>query len=126
MEIVGEENLNTWIEKWETGNWFPTSPKKVVNENLIKYGEKITRGKKICRIFVPLCGKSADMRWLWEQGHFVVGVEISRKAITEFFLDQSIDYSVSDIPTVMNGKLYQSKDLRITIYQCDLFVLNRY
>ena len=29
------------------------------------------------RVFVPLAGKSQDMRWLAESGHRVLGVELS-------------------------------------------------
>lgn len=36
-------------------------------------------------VFVPLCGKSLDLKWLREQGHPVVGVELSRLAVQAFF-----------------------------------------
>jgi thiopurine S-methyltransferase len=36
-------------------------------------------------VFVPLCGKSLDMRWLVSVGHEVVGVELSERAAAEFF-----------------------------------------
>lgn len=38
-------------------------------------------------VFVPLCGKSSDMLWLREQGHSVLGVEISTIAVRAFFQD---------------------------------------
>lgn len=37
------------------------------------------------KVFVPLCGKSRDMLWLREQGHPVLGVELSAIAVQEFF-----------------------------------------
>ncbi|MEN5061019.1 thiopurine S-methyltransferase [Luteimonas sp. TWI1416] len=37
------------------------------------------------RVFVPLCGKSLDMVWLAEQGHRVLGVELSELAVRAFF-----------------------------------------
>ncbi|RZA14793.1 MAG: thiopurine S-methyltransferase [Lysobacteraceae bacterium] len=37
------------------------------------------------RVFVPLAGKSLDMAWLAAQGHRVLGVELSRLAIEQFF-----------------------------------------
>jgi thiopurine S-methyltransferase len=38
--------------------------------------------------FVPLCGKSLDMRWLREHaGHPVLGIEIARNACSEFFAE---------------------------------------
>ncbi len=36
-------------------------------------------------VFVPLCGKSNDMAWLAAQGHRVIGVELSERAIDDFF-----------------------------------------
>lgn len=37
------------------------------------------------RVLVPLCGKSLDMHWLAEQGHRVLGVELSPLAVEAFF-----------------------------------------
>lgn len=43
-------------------------------------------------VFVPLCGKSRDMRWLRELGHPIVGVELSEIAVEAFFTEAGIDY----------------------------------
>jgi thiopurine S-methyltransferase len=40
-------------------------------------------------IFVPLCGKSVDMLWLREQGHPVLGVELSSIAVQAFFAEHA-------------------------------------
>lgn len=37
------------------------------------------------RVFVPLAGKSLDMAWLAARGHGVLGVELSRLAVEQFF-----------------------------------------
>lgn len=37
------------------------------------------------RVLVPLCGKSLDLRWLAEQGWYVLGVELSQLAVEHFF-----------------------------------------
>lgn len=42
------------------------------------------------RVFVPLCGKSLDMVWLAEQGHRVLGVELSALAIRQFFAERGL------------------------------------
>jgi thiopurine S-methyltransferase len=39
------------------------------------------------RVLVPLCGKSLDMTWLNHQGLHVVGVELSQKAVEEYFAE---------------------------------------
>ena len=43
-------------------------------------------------IFLPLCGKSADITWLAEQGFQVVGVELSAIAIKSYFSEQGLNY----------------------------------
>ena len=43
-----------------------------------------------CPVFVPLCGKSLDMLWLHRQGHPVLGVEISEKAVGDFFAENAL------------------------------------
>lgn len=42
------------------------------------------------RVFVPLCGKSLDMVWLAEQGHDVLGVELSPLAVDAFFAERGL------------------------------------
>lgn len=41
-------------------------------------------------VFVPLCGKSLDMVWLAEQGHKVIGAELSEIAVDEFFAERGL------------------------------------
>lgn len=42
------------------------------------------------RVFVPLCGKSLDMLWLQDQGHPVVGVELSTIALESFCMENGV------------------------------------
>ena len=48
---------------------------------------KLPRG---CTVFVPFCGKSLDLLWLRDQGHLVVGVELSQIAVESLFLENGI------------------------------------
>lgn len=41
-------------------------------------------------VFVPLCGKSLDMKWLAMRGHRVVGAELSEIAVDAFFEGQEL------------------------------------
>jgi thiopurine S-methyltransferase len=41
-------------------------------------------------VFVPLCGKSLDMVWLAQQGHRVIGAELSQRAIDDFFAERHL------------------------------------
>jgi thiopurine S-methyltransferase len=42
------------------------------------------------RVFVPLAGKSLDMAWLASRGHRVLGVELSQRAVEQFFAENAL------------------------------------
>ena len=42
------------------------------------------------RVLVPLCGKSLDLLWLRDQGHSVIGVELSDIALQAFCMENGI------------------------------------
>lgn len=46
------------------------------------------------KVLVPLCGKSLDLAWLVEQGFEVLGIELSEKAIEDFFAEQQLPVEV--------------------------------
>ena len=59
-------------------------------------------------ILVPLCGKSMDLLWLHQRGYRVSGIEISRKAIEDFFRENELDYEqseIGDMTRYRNGSL---------------------
>lgn len=71
-----------WIERWskhEIGFHQGTT-----NEYLVQYWPQLGLPPD-SGVFVPLCGKSLDMRWLQTRGHRVLGVEIARSACAEFY-----------------------------------------
>lgn len=46
------------------------------------------------RVLVPLCGKSLDLAWLAGQGYRVRGIELSRRAVEDFFQEQGLQAQV--------------------------------
>lgn len=62
------------------------------------------------RVLVPLCGKSLDLLWLAEQGCSVLGVELSEKAVTDFFHEQQLEPSVSEEGAF---KVFRAGDIEI-------------
>ncbi|QHG63913.1 thiopurine S-methyltransferase [Pseudomonas putida] len=62
------------------------------------------------RVLVPLCGKSLDMAWLAGQGHRVLGVELSRRAVEDFFREQGLTAQVS---TQGAFEVWRSADVEI-------------
>lgn len=51
--------------------------------------------KEHARVLVPLCGKSLDLAWLAGQGFQVLGIELSEKAVEDFFSEQQLDAHIS-------------------------------
>ena len=67
-------------------------------------------------VFVPMCGKSLDMRWLQDNRHPVVGVELAQVAIEAFFaeagevpeqegIDRFLRFSCGDI-SIYHGDFF--------------------
>jgi thiopurine S-methyltransferase len=80
--------LSYWISRWnkeKTGfhmqNGYP---------GLEKYWPAIDIPSG-STVMVPLCGKSLDMMWLSKKVDLVIGVEISQKAVGQFFKDNQLD-----------------------------------
>ena len=103
-----------WIERWQEGRigWHEAEGSASLRKNWRTTDRKV---------LVPLCGKSKDLKWLADQGNRVVGVELSELAVTAFFDEHALDYTVSD------GRLpaYQATDIPITIYCGDYFELTQ-
>ena len=66
-----------------------------VNPRLTKYWPTLQVAKGSC-VFVPLCGKSLDLRWLAEQGYCVLGVELIEKAVIDFFVEQQLSPDITE------------------------------
>lgn len=72
------------------------------------------------KVLVPLCGKSLDMVWLNDQGFAVLGVELSERAVEDFFAEQGL---VADVSVRGEFKTYRAGTLEI---RCgDFFALSR-
>lgn len=82
-----------WLERWERQEI--GFHQDEVNPYLSRYWPelKLARGSAV---FVPLCGKSRDLRWLRDQGHRVSGVELSDIAVQAFFRENG--YAARHIP----------------------------
>jgi thiopurine S-methyltransferase len=70
------------------------------------------------RVFVPLCGKSLDLWWLRQQGHQVVGVELSKLAVEAFFEEAGVTPARTSNDLL---ECWQASD--ITLYCGDFFAL---
>ena len=77
-----------WIERWAAGNigWHRPG----VNEYLMQFWPQVGVDSA-ANVFVPLCGKSLDLMWLAEQGHFVIGNELAEQAVEDCFADAGLE-----------------------------------
>lgn len=62
------------------------------------------------RVFVPLAGKSLDLAWLASQGQRVLGVELSRLAIEQFFAEHGLTPETRDSTY---GRHYRAGDVEL-------------
>jgi len=72
------------------------------------------------RVLVPLCGKSLDMVWLAQQGHEIVGIELSAIAVKAFFDENGLKPIKKRI-----GNFVAWRHGRITILCGDFFALKK-
>jgi thiopurine S-methyltransferase len=84
-----------WHERWQANQiGFHQSE---TNRHLLRHWPQLDLAAD-SRILVPLCGKSLDILWLLEQGHPVVGIEISRLAVEAFFAENRLTPEVYEEP----------------------------
>ncbi len=77
-----------WHDMWDSGVVGFHLPD--VNAYLKKHWSKLNlQGQE--SVLVPLCGKTLDMVWLAQQGHEVLGVELSQKALDEFLQENGLE-----------------------------------
>jgi len=79
------------------------------------------------RVLLPLCGKSNDLRFMYEEGHHVYGVECADEAIHDFFSINNIRRDISSVVATKTGKLaklHSSHDGHLTIIQNNFLTLD--
>ncbi len=105
-----------WHQKWERGDiGFHESE---INPLLIEHFEKLNLAKG-SRVFLPLCGKTRDLAWLFACGYRVVGAELSELAINELFKELGLTPEISKVGVLAR---YRAKD--IDIFMGDIFAVS--
>lgn len=107
-------NVNYWADRWaqEKTGWHRPDVSKHLIANLPKLcGSEI--GKTF---FIPLCGKTVDIPYLYAHCHNVFGVEAVSKPIEELNVEHSLGLKF-DAET----STYATDDGRIKIYCGDIF-----
>ena len=105
-----------WQQCWRDHN--TDFHQKTVNPHLIRFWPSLNVAG---RVLVPLCGKSLDILWLAQQGHAVLGVELSPVAVRAFFRENHMQPVRKRI-----GQFTLWKHGRIEILCGDVFLLGRH
>jgi thiopurine S-methyltransferase len=105
-----------WLERWREGQTHFHQSR--VTPLLQKYWPalELPQGS---RVLVPLCGKTLDMLWLAEQGHQVLGVELSPLAVEQFFSENGLQ---PETRTSSAGRHYSAGNIEIICG--DIFALD--
>jgi len=113
-----EDRVQYWQARWATGQsqWNSEKP----HQYLVKHLDLLTAGSKNARFFLPLCGKAGDLKYLYDEGHTVTGVEGVPFVVEQFFRENNLDYDKVSLPEIRGWK-YNTKDNRLCIYACDFF-----
>lgn len=82
-----------WHKRWQSNQIGFHLPE--VNPYLQRFWPQLSL-EEGARVLVPLCGKSLDVLWLAHQGHEVLGIELSEKAVEDFFSEHHFDPNVSE------------------------------
>jgi len=76
-----------WNDRWRTGQI--GFHKSAVEPRLRDHWPGLNLSAA-AGVFVPLCGKSLDLLWLFDRGHAVMGVELSPIALESFCMENGI------------------------------------
>jgi thiopurine S-methyltransferase len=86
-------DLDFWHQRWQAN--LTGFHQDEINTHLLRYWPRLQLATD-SRVLVPLCGKSLDMLWLLEQGHAVVGVEVSQIAVEHFFEENDLSPEIHE------------------------------
>src|SRR5579871_5766827 len=81
-----------WEDRWQRGEIGFHQPH--IHTQLQKFWPTLGLPKD-STVFVPLSGKSRDMVWLAEQGHQVIGAELSELAVRDFFAESGLSPTIT-------------------------------
>lgn len=125
MNISSEngDRVKGWQDAWEAGR--TGFHKEEVHQLLTKYFDQLfPTGNG--RLFVPLCGKSVDMKWLSGKGVSVVGLDAVRMSLEQFFSEQGLKYTASKVSALGGeAEVFKTEDGKISLYCADLFKFSK-
>ncbi|XP_075535163.1 putative thiopurine S-methyltransferase [Dermacentor variabilis] len=81
-------------------------------------------GKREGTVFLPMCGNATELKWFYDQGFRVVGVEFLETVVRSFFAAN--DLTALEGRSAVNGcKILHTPDSMLSIYICDLYSFSK-
>ena len=102
------ENKTNWTQFWKS-RWKQNQigfHQSEFEPLLVRFMPKLAP----TTVLVPLCGKTKDLIYLAQQGHQVIGVELSELACKAFFEENGIAYQIQ---TCDSFQVYHSDSIEI-------------
>ncbi|XP_075550514.1 thiopurine S-methyltransferase-like isoform X2 [Dermacentor variabilis] len=111
-----------WNYMWKEGQsmWQKEGVTKLLSDNK----EVIIAGKSRARVFIPLCGKAAELKWFYDLGHTVIGVEFVEECVRSYFPENGLKLEEATCP-IINCKILRTADHRLQVFICDIFEFKR-
>jgi len=115
-----EDRTQMWKDRWDAGQI--GFHKSDVHQTLVKYIDKLFPNGNKGKIFVPLCGKTVDMKWLADNGIDVIGLDAVRVSLEQFYSEHNIENSVEKCADLgQEAEVFKSSDNKIRLYCADMF-----
>lgn len=106
-----------WHERWEKGEI--GFHQHDFNRHMQDFVDRLGAQAE-AQVLVPLCGKSLDMLWLVDQGYRVTGIEISERAVQNFYAENDLDHEI-----INQAGLTLYRGEKIDIYCTDFFKMDQ-
>lgn len=106
-----QENREFWEKAWADGR--TRFHRDQYNPTLVAHAPNFFEAGS--KVLVPLCGKSIDLLWLAARGHGVSGIEVARKPLEDFIVENNLDGT-------WENERFQVKGQRLTLFNQDFFL----
>ncbi|XP_049511136.1 thiopurine S-methyltransferase-like [Dermacentor silvarum] len=111
-----------WKYMWKNG--LSMWQKEGVNKLLEDNKEVILAGKSRARVFIPLCGKAPELKWFYDLGHTVIGVEFVEECVRSYFTENGLQLEEAICP-IIKCKILRTTDNRLQVFICNILEFKR-
>ncbi|KAL3221509.1 hypothetical protein MRX96_029376 [Rhipicephalus microplus] len=111
------------LKRWTTKDspWTRSGIHRLLQDN----AAAVLDGKREGTVFLPMCGNAGEIKWFYDHGFRVVGVEFLETVARSFFATHNL--RMFEGCSAVNGcKILHTQDLMLSIYICDLYTFNKY